>query len=199
VTLQRADGCVKEGSFFSITDNEGLDREQRYGSTLSLTSALDGGGWSTSHPCRLIPGKGPLPIVQEVGWASGPIRMGSDISPPPGFKTRNFEPIASSDWCVVILSYLLMQRTSPCNQDAELKIMEIFQNCHETNIVSKSQAQYACNYLVARFCFPLNLEHKRRMKATYLLFRYVLGSSFYSKKILDYGTSIFLKASTGKN
>ena len=194
MTLQRADGCVKEGSFFSITDNEGLDREERYGSTLSLTSVLDGGGWLTPHPW-----KGPVPIVQEVGWASGPFRMGSDISPPPGFKTRNFEPIASSDWCVVILSYLLMQRTSPCNQDAEFKIMEIFQNCHETNIVSKSQAQYACNYLVATFCFPLNLGHKRRMKPTYFLFRYVLDSSFYSKKILDYGTSISLKASTGKN
>jgi len=30
-----------------------------YSSTLSLTSALDGGGWSTSRPGRFIPGGGP--------------------------------------------------------------------------------------------------------------------------------------------
>jgi hypothetical protein len=32
-------------------------REWRYSSTLSLTSALDGGGWSTPHPSRFTPGK----------------------------------------------------------------------------------------------------------------------------------------------
>ena len=30
---------------------------KRYSSTLSLTSALDGGGWSTPRPGRFIPGK----------------------------------------------------------------------------------------------------------------------------------------------
>jgi len=28
-----------------------------------LTSALDGGGWSTSRPGRFTPGKDPVPIV----------------------------------------------------------------------------------------------------------------------------------------
>jgi hypothetical protein len=39
-----------------ITGNEGPEVEQRYSSTLSLTSALDGGGWSTSRSGRFIPG-----------------------------------------------------------------------------------------------------------------------------------------------
>ena len=44
-----------------------------YSSTLSLTSALDGGGCSTPRPGRFIPGKDPVFIVQETGWASGPV------------------------------------------------------------------------------------------------------------------------------
>jgi hypothetical protein len=37
--------------------------------TLSLTSALDEVGWSTPGPGRFTPGKDPVPIVQEAGWA----------------------------------------------------------------------------------------------------------------------------------
>ena len=47
-----------------------------YGSTLPSTSALDGGGWSTSRSGRFTPGKDPVPIVQEAGWAPGPIWTG---------------------------------------------------------------------------------------------------------------------------
>jgi hypothetical protein len=38
-----------------------------------LTSALEGGGWSAPRPGRFTPGKDPVPIVQEAGWASGPV------------------------------------------------------------------------------------------------------------------------------
>jgi len=38
-----------------------------YSSTLSLTSALDEGGWSTPRPGRFHPGKDPVHIVQEAG------------------------------------------------------------------------------------------------------------------------------------
>jgi hypothetical protein len=40
-----------------------------------MTSALDGGEWWASRPGRALPpGKGPtVPIVQEAGWASGPV------------------------------------------------------------------------------------------------------------------------------
>ena len=38
-----------------------------YSSTLSLTSALDGGGWSTPRPGRFTPGNDPVPSVQEAG------------------------------------------------------------------------------------------------------------------------------------
>ena len=39
-----------------------------YSSTLPLTSALDGGGWSTPRPGRFTPRKDPVPIIG--GWVS---------------------------------------------------------------------------------------------------------------------------------
>ena len=36
---------------------------QRYSSTLSLTSALNGGGWLTPRPGLFAPGNDPAPIV----------------------------------------------------------------------------------------------------------------------------------------
>jgi hypothetical protein len=49
--------------------------EKTYSSYSFLTSALDSGEWSTSHPGRaLAPGKGsPVPTVQEAGWAPEPV------------------------------------------------------------------------------------------------------------------------------
>ena len=49
-----------------------------YSSTLSLTSAQDGGGWSTPRPGRFTPGKDPVRIVQEAGWAPGPVWTGEE-------------------------------------------------------------------------------------------------------------------------
>jgi len=42
-------------------------------STLTLTSALDEGGWPTRRPGHFSPGKDPVPIGQEAGWSPGPI------------------------------------------------------------------------------------------------------------------------------
>ena len=47
--------------------HEGPEGEWRYSPTLSLTSVLDGGGWSAPRPGRFTPGKDPVPIVQEAG------------------------------------------------------------------------------------------------------------------------------------
>jgi len=60
-----------------------------YSSTLSLTSALDGDGLSTPHPCRFTPGKDPVPVVQEAGLAPGSVWTGA------GFDPRTVHPVAS--------------------------------------------------------------------------------------------------------
>ena len=61
----------------AITGREGLEGECWYNSTLSLASALYVGEWSTPLSGRFTPGKEtPVPIVQEAGWAPGPVRTG---------------------------------------------------------------------------------------------------------------------------
>jgi hypothetical protein len=35
-------------------------------------------GWLASRPGRLTPGKVPVPIVQEAGWALGPVWTGAE-------------------------------------------------------------------------------------------------------------------------
>ena len=36
------------------------------------------GGWSTPRPGRFTPGKSPISIVQEAGWASQKVCMGAE-------------------------------------------------------------------------------------------------------------------------
>ena len=86
----------KRNVHHSTTDHEGPDVEYRYGSTLSLTSALDGGGWSTRPPGQLNPGKDALPVIQVAGWAPGP------LSPLTGIRSP--DPLARSE-SVYRLSY----------------------------------------------------------------------------------------------
>ena len=68
----------------SLVLHEGPKGKQRCSSALSLTSALDGGGLSTPRPGRFTHGKDPVPIVQEAGWAPGPVWTGAEILAPTG-------------------------------------------------------------------------------------------------------------------
>jgi hypothetical protein len=58
------------------TDHEGPEGEYRYSSTLSITSALDGGGWSAPSPGPLYP-RDRLGTHCTGGWV-GP-RAGLDV------------------------------------------------------------------------------------------------------------------------
>jgi hypothetical protein len=50
------------------------------------TSALEGGGWSASRPSHILPRKDPVPIVQEAGWAPGPVWRGAENLAPTGIR-----------------------------------------------------------------------------------------------------------------
>jgi len=52
-----------KGKVHPTTGQEGPEGEKRYSSTLSLTSALDGGGWSTPGSGRFTARKDLVPIV----------------------------------------------------------------------------------------------------------------------------------------
>jgi len=47
-----------------------------------MTAALEGGEWSAAHPGRTLPpGKDPVPILREAGWAPGPVWKGGKSRP----------------------------------------------------------------------------------------------------------------------
>jgi len=46
-----------------------------------MTVALEGFQWSAARPGRFTPGKDPVPIVQETGWAPGPVCTGGKTRP----------------------------------------------------------------------------------------------------------------------
>jgi hypothetical protein len=58
--------------------------------------------WVVSVMLRphLTPGKDPVPIVQEAGWAPGPVWTGAENLAPPGFDPRTFKSVVSryTDW-----------------------------------------------------------------------------------------------------
>jgi hypothetical protein len=76
-------------------DLEGPEGEYSYSSTLSLTSAPEGGGWSTTRP--LYPRESPGTQCTG-GWVG--TRAGLDVCgksrPPPGLDLRTVQPVASS-------------------------------------------------------------------------------------------------------
>ena len=74
-----------KGKGYPITGHEDPEGEQMYSSTIPSASVLDGGGCSTPRPGRFTPGKDPVPIVQEAGWAPGPVWTGAEDLTPLGF------------------------------------------------------------------------------------------------------------------
>ena len=64
-------------TFHPKTVHEDTNGEERCSSTLSLTSALHRGGWSTPPPARFTPGEDPVPIVYEAGCLPGPVWTGA--------------------------------------------------------------------------------------------------------------------------
>ena len=69
------------------TGQEVSEGEKRYSSTLFLSWTLDGGVWSPPRPGRFTPGKDPVPIVLEAGWAPGPAWMFAENLAPTGIRS----------------------------------------------------------------------------------------------------------------
>ena len=85
-----------------ITCHEGKACEQKCSSTLSLTSALDGGDGQRHAPTALSQGKTRYPLYRKLGGPQGRSGRVRKISLPPGFDPRTAQPVASrySDWAI---------------------------------------------------------------------------------------------------
>ena len=89
--------------------HEGPRGEWRDSFTLSLTSALDGGGWSTPRPCRFIPGKETrYPLYRRLCGPQGRSGRVRKISPSPGF-----DPSPASSRSLYWLRYPGPQNSCP--------------------------------------------------------------------------------------
>ena len=82
---------------YLIRDHEGPEGEWRYRSSLSLTSALDGSGWSKPRSGRFTPGKRQAFYLPR---GSVDFRAGQDECEKSrfhlGVDPRTFQPVASS-------------------------------------------------------------------------------------------------------
>jgi hypothetical protein len=97
-------GIVKKAKAVPLHTTEALAGERRYSSYSFLTSALDGGEWSASRPCRALPrGKDTPPTRTHCkeGWVDP--RAGLDteaigkiLSPLPGIEPRSLGSPAHS-------------------------------------------------------------------------------------------------------
>ena len=81
---------VKFGNkFHHTTGHEDPEKEYWYSSTLSLTSTIDGGAWSTPHAGRFNPGKETrYPLYRWLGVLRGRSERARKISPLPGIDPR---------------------------------------------------------------------------------------------------------------
>ena len=77
-----------KGKVHPRTGHEGPELEQRYSYTLSLTSALDAGGWSMPRPSCFTPAnETQYPLYSRLGGPQGQSEKVWKISPPTGIRS----------------------------------------------------------------------------------------------------------------
>ena len=94
-------------------------------------------------PAALNPGKDPVPIVEEAGWAPGPVWTGAEKLAPTGIRSPD-RPARSQS--LYRLSYRarepLMDRVIPCPQGTPSLTMFLFDN------FEGHQSKYRRGYLI---------------------------------------------------
>jgi hypothetical protein len=66
-------------------------------------------------PAAFTPGKDPVPIVQEAGWAPEPVWISAENLALPGFDPRTFQPVASryTDYAIPALPIVPVLNSNP--------------------------------------------------------------------------------------
>ena len=95
---ENTDKVKSKGKVYCGRSHEGQERKQRYSSTLSLTSATDGGGWLTPRPGRFTPKKETrYPLYRWLGGPQNRYGRVRKISPSPGFDPGSSQPVESRE------------------------------------------------------------------------------------------------------
>jgi hypothetical protein len=67
-----------------------------------MTSVLEGGGWSAPRRGCFTPGKDPRLIVQEAGWAPGPVWTGAKNLAPIEIQSPDHTASCYTDWAIPV-------------------------------------------------------------------------------------------------
>ena len=86
---------IYKGKCHPRTCHKGREGEHRYSSTLSSTSALDGGGWLKARPGRFTLGINQYPLCRMLGGPQGRSQRVRKISAPPEFDPRTIQAVVS--------------------------------------------------------------------------------------------------------
>jgi len=98
---------LHEGKFHPRIGHEWPEEEWSYSSTVSLTSALDGIGWSSPCLSSHTLGKDRYALYRRVGGPQGRSGRVRKNSLSKGFEPRTFQHIASrhTDWAIPVHKY----------------------------------------------------------------------------------------------
>jgi hypothetical protein len=146
------------------TCHEGPEGELGYSSTLSLTSALYGGGWSTPRPGRFISGKDPIPFVLEAGWVTGPFWTGAENLTPTRIRALDrtarsvslFRLLYPSPLCSSNVSYIKIEHICPAAFGLNISARFLHRPClmhtatQSGGVIRRPQtAHKACHMLIS--------------------------------------------------
>jgi hypothetical protein len=82
--------------------------------------------WGQYHASiAFIPGKNPVPIVQEAGWAPEAVRISAENLASPGFDPRTFQPVTSLYTDYAIPAPICVSEEKNLTPRDETKIYEI--------------------------------------------------------------------------
>jgi hypothetical protein len=98
--------------FHLRTGHDGQEGEYRFNCTLSLTLALEAGGWSTPRPGRFTPGKETrYPLYRRLGGHHGRSGRVQKILPPPVFDPRTVQSVWNLNTNFTVrISYLFSKK-----------------------------------------------------------------------------------------
>jgi hypothetical protein len=167
-------------------DHEGPEREQRYGSILSLMLVLDGGRWSKSRPRQFTHEKETsYPMYRRLGGHLGQSGWALNISLPLEFDSQTIQHIASFYTNYTVKTHYMFLVLIDCFVFLNVSSLNRLQlNCHFWSIELSLKRNHMCTVV------SLSL-----ISCDAILYMCSTGSSAYSSFFHLRGSCFFTRAS----
>ena len=129
---------------------------------------------STPRPC-FTPGKDPVPIVQEAGWASGPVWTGGKSRPPTGIRSpdrparsQSLYPLSYPAHIILLYNYIILwDHRRICGTSlTETSLRGAY--LASLQLLSPTQFYYTVSLYQCPHLAPCNFGHKTPCRVTLL-------------------------------